>query len=39
MTGSGLIAALEKGGFCALRIKGSHRFLRHEDGRKYSKCR
>jgi len=33
VTGDGLIAALEKAGFRVLRVKGSHHFLRHEDGR------
>jgi len=33
VTGGDLIAALEKAGFRVLRIKGSHHFLRHEDGR------
>jgi len=33
VTGPGLIAALERAGFRVLRIKGSHHFLRHEDGR------
>jgi predicted RNase H-like HicB family nuclease len=32
-TGSELIAALAKRGFSVLRVKGSHRFLHHEDGR------
>ncbi len=33
VTGAELIAARERVGFRVLRIKGSHRFLRHEDGR------
>jgi predicted RNA binding protein YcfA (HicA-like mRNA interferase family) len=33
VTGPELIAALGKGGFRVLRVKGSHHFLRHEDGR------
>ena len=33
ITGSELIAALAKTGFRVLRVKGSHHFLRHEDGR------
>ena len=33
VTGPELIAALGKGGFHVLRVKGSHHFLRHEDGR------
>ena len=33
LTGDGLLAALKSAGFQVLRIKGSHHFLRHEDGR------
>jgi predicted RNA binding protein YcfA (HicA-like mRNA interferase family) len=33
VTGTEVIAALGKTGFSVLRIKGSHHFLRHEDGR------
>ncbi|MDQ3563385.1 MAG: type II toxin-antitoxin system HicA family toxin [Pseudomonadota bacterium] len=33
LTGKQLIAALSKAGFEVIRIKGSHHFLRHEDGR------
>jgi predicted RNA binding protein YcfA (HicA-like mRNA interferase family) len=33
ITGSELIVALTKCGFTTIRIKGSHHFLRHEDGR------
>jgi predicted RNA binding protein YcfA (HicA-like mRNA interferase family) len=33
VTGAELIAALERVGFRVLRLKGSHNFLRHEDGR------
>ena len=33
VTGAELIAALEGVGFRVLRIKGSHHFLRHQDGR------
>jgi len=33
VTGSVLIAALWKGGFRVIRVRGSHQFLRHEDGR------
>jgi predicted RNA binding protein YcfA (HicA-like mRNA interferase family) len=33
LTGSDLIAALGRGGFSVLRVKGSHHFLRHDDGR------
>lgn len=31
--GSQAIAALKKAGFNVLRIKGSHHFMRHADGR------
>ena len=33
VTGVDLIAALAKAGFGVLRVKGSHHYLRHEDGR------
>ena len=33
VTGADLIDALERVGFRVLRVKGSHHFLRHEDGR------
>jgi predicted RNA binding protein YcfA (HicA-like mRNA interferase family) len=33
ITGSDLIRALAKAGFRVLRVRGSHHFLRHEDGR------
>jgi predicted RNA binding protein YcfA (HicA-like mRNA interferase family) len=33
VSGQELIAALGKAGFSVLRVKGSHHFLRHEDGR------
>ena len=33
VTGSDLVAALVRGGFEVVRIRGSHHFLRHEDGR------
>jgi predicted RNA binding protein YcfA (HicA-like mRNA interferase family) len=33
VTGPGLIAVLSKVGFHVLRVKGSHHFLRHQDGR------
>lgn len=33
VTGADLIAALGRRGFSVLRIRGSHHFLRHEDGR------
>lgn len=32
-TGLELIAVLKKAGFEVIRVKGSHHFLRHEDGR------
>jgi predicted RNA binding protein YcfA (HicA-like mRNA interferase family) len=32
-TGKELITALRKAGFEVLRVKGSHHFLRHMDGR------
>jgi predicted RNA binding protein YcfA (HicA-like mRNA interferase family) len=33
ITGREVIAALRKAGFGVMRIKGSHHFLRHPDGR------
>ncbi len=33
LTGRKLIAALGKAGFRTIRVKGSHHFLRHQDGR------
>lgn len=33
ITGREVVAALRKAGFEAARIKGSHHFLRHADGR------
>jgi predicted RNA binding protein YcfA (HicA-like mRNA interferase family) len=33
VTGADLIAALGRCGFSVPRIRGSHHFLRHEDGR------
>ena len=33
LTGSQLVKALQKSGFQVIRIKGSHDFLRHSDGR------
>jgi predicted RNA binding protein YcfA (HicA-like mRNA interferase family) len=33
VTGRELLAALAKAGFSVLRIRGSHHFLRHQDGR------
>ena len=32
-TGHDLIRALRKAGFEVIRVRGSHHFLRHEDGR------
>jgi len=32
LTGADLIAALAAAGFTVVRVKGSHRFLRHADG-------
>jgi predicted RNA binding protein YcfA (HicA-like mRNA interferase family) len=34
VTGPALIAALSNAGFGVVRIKGSHHFLAHEDGRR-----
>jgi predicted RNA binding protein YcfA (HicA-like mRNA interferase family) len=33
LTGAQLVGELAKVGFRVLRVKGSHHFLRHEDGR------
>ncbi len=33
-TGQQLIAALRRDGFEAIRVRGSHHFLRHPDGRR-----
>ncbi len=33
VTGKALIAALKRAGFLVQRVKGSHHFLRHPDGR------
>ena len=33
LTGKRMIAALKKAGFEVIRIKGSHHFLKHPDGR------
>jgi predicted RNA binding protein YcfA (HicA-like mRNA interferase family) len=33
LTGKEILAALKKAGFELLRIKGSHHFLQHPDGR------
>lgn len=32
-TGPELIAALERAGFVLVRVRGSHHFLKHSDGR------
>ena len=34
LTGQQVITALKKGGFEVLRVKGSHHFLTHPDGRR-----
>ena len=34
VTGAELIAALGRAGFAVVRVRGSHYFLRHEDGRR-----
>ncbi len=34
LTGQEVIATLKKAGFEVLRVKGSHHFLRHTDGRR-----
>jgi predicted RNA binding protein YcfA (HicA-like mRNA interferase family) len=33
LTGKDLIAALRRGGFQIIRVRGSHHFVRHADGR------
>jgi len=33
LSGKDLLAALKKSGFEVLRVKGSHHFIRHSDGR------
>ena len=33
LTGKELLSILKKAGFVVLRIKGSHHFIHHEDGR------
>jgi predicted RNA binding protein YcfA (HicA-like mRNA interferase family) len=33
LRGRAVIAALRRGGFVVVRVRGSHHFLRHEDGR------
>jgi predicted RNA binding protein YcfA (HicA-like mRNA interferase family) len=34
LRGREVIAALRRGGFAVLRIKGSHHFMQHPDGRR-----
>ncbi len=33
LTGADVIQALERGGFAVVRVRSSHHFLRHPDGR------
>lgn len=33
LTGPELLAALQRAGFSVVRVRGSHHFLRHTDGR------
>jgi predicted RNA binding protein YcfA (HicA-like mRNA interferase family) len=33
LTGAEVIGALERGGFVVVRVRSSHHFLRHPDGR------
>lgn len=33
LTGKAVLAALGRAGFVVMRVKGSHHFLRHPDGR------
>jgi predicted RNA binding protein YcfA (HicA-like mRNA interferase family) len=33
LSGKALVAALRRGGFQPVRVRGSHHFLRHADGR------
>jgi len=33
--GKDLVAAMKKAGFEVVRVKGSHHFLRHQDGRDF----
>lgn len=33
LTGKKIVSALKKGGFAVIRVKSSHHFLRHPDGR------
>ena len=34
LTGAEVIQALQRGGFAVARVRGSHHFLRHSDGRR-----
>jgi predicted RNA binding protein YcfA (HicA-like mRNA interferase family) len=34
LTGAQVIEALQRGGFAVVRVRGSHHFLRHSDGRR-----
>ncbi len=34
LTGKKLVSALEQAGFSVLRVRGSHHFMAHPDGRK-----
>ena len=33
MTGAAMVRALERAGFVVIRVRGSHHFMRHPDGR------
>ncbi len=33
LTGKKVVAALSKGGFAVIRVRSSHHFMRHPDGR------
>jgi predicted RNA binding protein YcfA (HicA-like mRNA interferase family) len=33
LTGADVIRALERAGFAVVRVRGSHHFMRHHDGR------
>jgi predicted RNA binding protein YcfA (HicA-like mRNA interferase family) len=34
LTGAEVIQALQRGGFAVVRVRGSHHFLRHSNGRR-----
>ena len=34
LAGAEVIQALQRGGFAVVRVRGSHHFLRHSDGRR-----